>query len=229
MIELTTKDILLRLILAMLFSGLIGYEREKNNSSAGLKTHVLVATGSTIVALIQVQTMISVSKISPELNISVDSVRLIAQVISGIGFLGAGAIIITKRSIIGLTTAASIWCVSSLGLSFGMGYYEISIIGSLLILSILIFFKRILVIHGPQQFLIKYIANTKTSDEVNNVIKSFDEKYEILRISTSNYGGQLITTHVYKFDSKKYIPFSDLIHELSKVKNVISVESTEIV
>ena len=130
MASLTVQEITIRLVLSMIFSGLIGFEREKSNSSAGLRTHILVGMGSTIVALIQIQTLAMVSEINPELKISVDAVRLIAQVVSGIGFLGAGTIIVTKRSVMGLTTAASVWGVSSIGLALGMGYYDISIISS---------------------------------------------------------------------------------------------------
>ncbi|MFM1601522.1 MgtC/SapB family protein [Helcococcus ovis] len=138
----------------MLFSGLIGLEREKN-SSAGLKTHILVSMGATFIALIQIDVMSFVAA-SSESSIRVDAVRLIAQVVSGIGFLGAGTILTTKRNIVGLTTAASIWGVSAIGLALGMGFYEISIIGSLLILAVLVGFKRIFVVHGPQQLLIKF-------------------------------------------------------------------------
>ncbi len=229
MASLTVQEITIRLVLSMIFSGLIGFEREKSNSSAGLRTHILVGMGSTIVALIQIQTLAMVSEINPELKISVDAVRLIAQVVSGIGFLGAGTIIVTKRSVMGLTTAASVWGVSSIGLALGMGYYDISIISSSLMLLVLIFFKRIFVIHGPEQFLIKFIASSDTSKKVTEVVKSFDENYEIVRISTEIYRNELITTHVYRLHSKKIILFTDIAKELSKVKNIVSIESTEIV
>lgn len=111
--------------------------------------------GATFIALIQIDVMSFVAA-SSESSIRVDPVRLIAQVVSGIGFLGAGTILTTKRNIVGLTIAASIWGVSAIGLALGMGFYEISIIGSLLILAVLVGFKRIFVVHGPQQLLIKF-------------------------------------------------------------------------
>lgn len=120
-----------------------------------MKTHILVSMGATFIALIQIDVMSFVAA-SSESSIRVDPVRLIAQVVSGIGFLGAGTILTTKRNIVGLTTAASIWGVSAIGLALGMGFYEISIIGSLLILAVLVGFKRIFVVHGPQQLLMKF-------------------------------------------------------------------------
>lgn len=129
--------------------------KEKKNSSAGLKNHILVSMGATIIALIQIDVMSFVAA-SSESSIRVDAVRLIAQVVSGIGFLGSGTILTTKRNIVGLITAVSIWGVSAIGLALGMGFYEISIIGFLLILAVLVGFKRIFVVHGPRQVLIKF-------------------------------------------------------------------------
>lgn len=227
--KLSIEEIFIRLILSMIFSGLIGYEREKNNSSAGLKTHILVSMGSTIIALIQIDTLGLVSNINSDINVRVDAVRLIAQVVSGIGFLGAGTIIITKRSIVGLTTAASIWGVSGIGLALGMGFYEISILGSLLILSVLVGFKRIFIVHGPQQILIKFISNNTTAEEIKNIITKIDPDYLIVRISTESYKNNLITTYVYRIKTNKSMDFSNIAFEISKVKNIISIESTEIV
>lgn len=90
-------------------------------------------------------------------------VRLIAQVVSGIGFLGAGTIIVTKTSILGLTTAASVWCVSGIGLALGMGFYEISIAASLLI--VLIVFKRVFVVHNYIQIIIRFVKDGSTKEK----------------------------------------------------------------
>ncbi|NMB18274.1 MAG: MgtC/SapB family protein, partial [Erysipelothrix sp.] len=113
---MTIQDITLRLVIITLISGIIGYEREKQNANAGLRTHLLVGITATILALIQqaivndVLTLYTSTNIEPVIR--ADPSRLIAQVISGIGFLGAGTIIVTKRNVSGLTTAASIWSVS---------------------------------------------------------------------------------------------------------------------
>ena len=140
---MTIQDITLRLVIITLISGIIGYEREKQNANAGLRTHLLVGITATILALIQqaivndVLTLYTSTNIEPVIR--ADPSRLIAQVISGIGFLGAGTIIVTKRNVSGLTTAASIWSVSGLGLAIGMGYYEIGVMGFIFLFLTLAF------------------------------------------------------------------------------------------
>lgn len=114
----------LRLILSIGMGGLIGWQREKEEKPAGLKTHILVCLGATIFMLI--------SKMGFG-----DSTRMAAGVITGIGFLGAGTIIRARGAIYGLTTAASIWVIAGIGLAIGMGYYILAIISTLLIFGIL--------------------------------------------------------------------------------------------
>ncbi|WP_103981136.1 MgtC/SapB family protein [Helcococcus massiliensis] len=227
MYKLTVSEIFIRLLLSILFSGLIGLEREKNNSSAGLKTHILVSMGATIIALIQIDVMSFVAA-SPESNIRVDAVRLIAQVVSGIGFLGAGTILTTKRSIVGLTTAASIWGVSGIGLALGMGFYEISIIGSLLILAVLVGFKRIFVVHGPQQVLVKFFQEKEVEDKIKQLVGSVDENFEILSMKTEVLKDELVKTQIYRLKLKRHMQFSDIVTLLSSIDEVLTVETTEV-
>ena len=134
--ELTIKEIIVRLILALIIGGLIGYEREMKNRAAGFRTHILVCLGATVVSLIQIDIgnkVIEMIKINETLSevIKIDYGRLGAQVITGVGFIGAGTIIHTKRNIRGLTTAATLWIVACLGLSIGMGEYFISIFATI--------------------------------------------------------------------------------------------------
>lgn len=227
MYNLSISEIFVRLLLSIIFSGLIGLERERNNSSAGLKTHILVSMGSTIIALIQIEVISFVAN-NPEPNVRVDAVRLIAQVVSGIGFLGAGAIMTTKRTILGLTTAASIWGVSGIGLALGMGFYEISIVGSLLILTVLIVFKRIFVVHGPQQVLVKFFQEKEAEDEIKSLIRSVDKNFEILSIKTEVLKDKLVKTQIYRLKLNKKMQFSDIVKLLSSVDEVLTVEPTEV-
>ena len=115
----------LRTLLSMFISGLIGWERESVHRPAGLRTHMLVAVGSCII--MQIGTYLSTT-----LAFDTDPTRLGAQVISGMGFLGAGTILKEGATIRGLTTAASLWAVACLGLAVGSGAYTIAIIGFIL-------------------------------------------------------------------------------------------------
>ncbi len=114
--ELTLPAILLRIFLSMLFSGILGYEREKKHRPAGFRTYIIVCLGSTLAMM----TGLYVSALTG----SSDPARIPAQAISGIGFLGAGTILITKQNRVrGLTTAAGLWAVACLGLCLGAGFY----------------------------------------------------------------------------------------------------------
>ena len=112
---------LIRLILAMLIGGIIGLERSKHGRAAGMRTHIIVCIGAALSTLIGAYAVTR--------GYSLDPTRLGAQVISGIGFLGTGIILVQNRSkIVGLTTAAGLWNTAIIGLSIGIGFYEGAII-----------------------------------------------------------------------------------------------------
>jgi len=125
---LNTLSIIVRLVLAVVLGGLVGQERENKNRPAGFRTHILVCTGS---ALVMITSEFLFNKYIEFTNM--DPARLGAQVISGIGFLGAGTIIRQGSSVKGLTTAASLWAVACVGLAAGAGFYEGAIAGAIII------------------------------------------------------------------------------------------------
>lgn len=118
------------MMLAIGLGGLIGLERELGGHSAGFRTHILVCLGSAVIALLS---MYGFSEFASEPNVRLDPSRLAAQVISGIGFLGAGTIMRTGIGVSGLTTAASLWVSAAIGLAAGAGFYFGSILASLLV------------------------------------------------------------------------------------------------
>lgn len=136
--EIDTYTISLRLVLSMVLGGLIGWERENRKQQAGLRTHVIICMGSTLLMLIS----IFIPQTFPNFQ-NGDPGRIAAQVVSGIGFLGAGAIFSLGGSIRGLTTAATIWTVAAIGLAIGAGMYKGAILATLFILFVLIFLRKI--------------------------------------------------------------------------------------
>lgn len=120
------QDIIINLILILIFSGLIGIERERNDRPAGLRTHILVGVGATIIM------MISLSMHA--IHIENDAGRIAAQIVSGIGFLGAGTIIKEGFSVKGLTTAASLWATAAVGMAIGGGHYFLATLTTLVVL-----------------------------------------------------------------------------------------------
>ncbi|MBE6634944.1 MAG: MgtC/SapB family protein [Ruminococcaceae bacterium] len=138
--DLNIITVIIRLILAALFGAVIGLERGRQRRAAGLRTHTLVCLGSALTATLGIFTSTALANL---LNVSVsDPLRVSAQVISGIGFLGVGSIMIKGRfQIVGLTTAAGLWVTAAIGISLGAGFYE----GALVALAVTVF--TILVLH----------------------------------------------------------------------------------
>lgn len=133
-------ELTLRLVLAIVLGGLIGLERELGGHHAGFRTHILVCLGSAAIMLLS---MYGFSQYAAEPNVRIDPARLAAQVISGIGFLGAGTILRTGFTISGLTTAASLWVVAAIGLSAGAGFYYGASISALLVVVSLFFLNKV--------------------------------------------------------------------------------------
>src|SRR6056297_3148308 len=155
-----TIEILTRIMLAIVIGGFIGYEREMKNRPAGFITHTLVCVGAAIVSLIQlnmVQDTVEIINNNPLLAsaLKADIGRIVAQVITGVGFLGAGTIIIDKGSVKGLTTATTLWVVACLGLAIGLGYYKISVISGIMIIFIIVFLKKIEIMANNRKHLRK--------------------------------------------------------------------------
>ena len=127
---LTPMAVLMRTVVAVLMGGIIGLERGMKNRPAGLRTHMLVCLGASMVMMTN-QFIYQCYSVG-------DPVRMSAQVISGIGFLGAGTIIVTRHNQIkGLTTAAGLWASACVGLGIGIGLYEVAILGSVLMFLVL--------------------------------------------------------------------------------------------
>ena len=136
-LQLSPLEIGLRLLFAMILGLIVGIEREYTHRPAGMRTHILVALGSCVVMLTG---QMIFAQYHPY-GATPDPARLAAQVIAGVGFLGAGTILRDGASVKGLTTAASLWGVACLGLAVGGGYYTIALIGTVLVILTLTLFE----------------------------------------------------------------------------------------
>ena len=129
------EDIIINLLLILALSGLVGFERERHNRPAGLRTHILVGVGSTILMMISIS-----MNVLYEMS---DAGRIAAQVVSGVGFLGAGTIIKEGFSVKGLTTAASLWATAAIGLAVGANYYFLASVTTLMVIIALFLLNQI--------------------------------------------------------------------------------------
>jgi putative Mg2+ transporter-C (MgtC) family protein len=131
--ELSWLDVLFRLVAAGILGGAIGAERELREHDAGLRTHMLVAVGSALFTIVSAYAWTDFSFGSRQ-GVTYDPTRITAQIVTGIGFLGAGAIIRHGLSVRGLTTAASLWVVAAIGIAAGAGYYSGAVLTTVLVL-----------------------------------------------------------------------------------------------
>ncbi len=169
-IEVNSVGSIFKLILSMLLGAVVGYERRRKGQTAGVRTFSLISMGATLAMLLSIYV--------PQEYMGLkngDPGRIAAQVITGIGFLGAGAIIQMKGSVRGLTTAAGIWMMAIIGMAVGLGMYLLSIFASALILFILVQLERIekRVSRGAESRIIRISLGTILHDiaEYRKVLK----------------------------------------------------------
>jgi putative Mg2+ transporter-C (MgtC) family protein len=213
-------EILLRLALACLLGGLIGFERECNKQPAGLRTHILVCVGATLVMLCNIFIFEKYKGVA-----NIDPARLGAQVISGIGFLGAGTIIKEGISIRGLTTAASLWVVACLGIAIGLGFYTGAIISTSFILIILIFFSKFEYLFNIKTIKAGLIMKSVNIDGQINVIEHKLREFEVAYcgVSVESAEDNLIIIRM-NLTRGKDISNNKLMEELYKLQGIKYVQ-----
>lgn len=219
--------ILLRLLLALLLGGLVGFEREQSKHAAGLRTNILVCLGSCLLMLLS---MYGFSAFVDEPNVRVDPARLAAAVITGIGFLGAGTILFTGKSITGLTTAASLWVVSAIGLAVGAGFYFASATATIMVLVTLWAFNKLekRYINAKKEHLLKVQANdfSNTLLRVNTLLtdKKIIIRKMLLEESEEEGNEGQIMLHVY-ITLPKSVGLFSLLDQIKHLEGVRWVSS----
>lgn len=159
-------DILVKVLLSLLLGGAVGFEREMHGRSAGLRTHILVCLGATLVMIVG-RYIASYSDHDPG--------RVAAGIITGVGFLGAGVIIRMEKGVRGLTTAACLWLVAALGVTIGMDLYAVSVIGA--VVTIVVLFglsrlERVLPEIRSHRVSVTFDGRPSTASEVEKMLAS---------------------------------------------------------
>jgi putative Mg2+ transporter-C (MgtC) family protein len=181
---LNIYSITFRLILAVLLGGMIGIDREDQFRPAGLRTHILVCLGTTIA-------MLTGEFIYKTYGNVGDPSRIGAQILSGIGFLGAGTIIVSGKHVKGLTTAAGLWATACMGLAIGIGFYSLAILGGAFILFTLIILR----------YITSYLRRRSRSVQIYVELDSTAHVSDLLRyIKTS--GGKMVSMDWLERDPK---------------------------
>ncbi|WP_278570129.1 MgtC/SapB family protein [Prevotella melaninogenica] len=223
--NIITYEFVLRLFVAAMLGGVIGLEREYRAKEAGFRTHFLVALGS---GLFMILSQFGFNDVLAHYEqVSLDPSRIASQVVTGIGFIGAGTIIFQKHVVRGLTTAAGLWVTSAIGMTAGAGMYVLSIATTVLVLLCLEALYFILQHFGTRNITVTF--STPKEENIQPVLQRLRDKeiiidsYEMTRKDTSS-GHYFVVTMEMKFKRKRYK--NHLLNFMAEFENV-TVETME--
>ncbi|WP_278993751.1 MgtC/SapB family protein [Prevotella melaninogenica] len=223
--NMITYEFVLRLFVAAMLGGVIGLEREYRAKEAGFRTHFLVALGS---GLFMILSQFGFDDVLAHYEqVSLDPSRIASQVVTGIGFIGAGTIIFQKHVVRGLTTAAGLWVTSAIGMTAGAGMYVLSIATTVLVLLCLEALYFILQHFGTRNITVTF--STPKEENIQLVLQRLRDKeiiidsYEMTRKDTSS-GHYFVVTMEMKFKRKRYK--NHLLNFMAEFENV-TVETME--
>lgn len=215
---ISEKEIIYRLLLAALLGAVVGLERELNDQPAGLRTHMILVIGAALAMVLSV----NLGYIFARPGTPADPARLAAQVISGIGFLGAGAILRFGYNVKGLTTATSLWTMAIVGMAVGAGYYLIGIITTAIILIVLVLLhmlKSKLVHSGVTKFLTIEASYSKgIIRKIRSTINNISETVTSLTIQRSIKNKRIRVQVIAQYSLENQ--FEDLLDTLSDIEGV---------
>lgn len=228
--ELKFWEVLVRLLVAMICGGIIGFERGRKNRPAGFRTYILVCVGSALTMILSAYLVAMHSRWSEVAQnlMQGDFSRFGAQVINGIGFLGAGTIIITgKNQVKGMTTAAGLWASACLGLAIGAGFYWGALIGcSLIMLTVTVFSKIESFITSRSRNITIYIE-FDTADNITEIVETIKAKgvriFDVELIK-ANQGGTKYPSAILVMRLPKKLTHTATITEIAKVDSVRMIE-----
>ena len=203
------------MFISLIIGGLTGLEREKSNQFAGFRTHILVAVGSCITSITAVQLFISYSSYS-----NMDPARLPAQVLSGIGFIGAGAILKNSSGITGLTTAAGIWATACIGIAIGYGQYLLGIVAWVLEMITLLSLKRIDKLFFKKSSCNLYLSSLDAITTTFAILKEC--KISIKNFDVNSKGGQIWTAK-YSISYDRRILIKEIERRIRDVDGVLDL------
>lgn len=214
--DLTMSSLVLRLLLAAICGGLIGIERTIKRRAAGLRTHILVCIGAAIATLTNQYLIL-------ELKYYADVSRIGAQVVAGVGFIGAGAIVVSKKQRIrGLTTAAGLWACAVIGLCFGAGFFEAAILGTILMLFSEIVLARVAFMMQAKNNLTLFIEYDKKA-ALDLIFKYFNEnkiKLYDLEITKNSTAKDALTSGVFTIGFPNGTDKNEIIKNINRVKGI---------
>lgn len=219
--DLGTLSVSIRMLVAVLCGGLIGIEREYKRRPAGFRTHILICLGAAM-------TTLTSQYLCLELHYDTDMARLGAQVVAGVGFIGAGTIIVSRHQRVkGLTTAAGLWTSAIIGLALGAGFYEGGLLTTVLVLLAEMVFSRLeyrILNNSPEVNLFMEFTDRHCLEEVLRLCREKQLKTVNLEITRSAGDGRHNPCAIFTLALNRKMKVGQLLELLSTVPGVISAE-----
>lgn len=219
--DMTTLSVAVRVLLAVVCGGIIGLEREYKRRPAGFRTHILICLGAAMTTLTG-QYLVLV------MHYNTDMGRLGAQVVAGIGFIGAGCIIVTRRRRVkGLTTAAGLWTTAIVGLSCGAGFFEGAVATTILVMLAEMFFFRLeyRVIRSRSKEVTLYVEYTRGTvlDEVIRCLREAGAKITDMEMTRSQEK-EHHDCAIFSLQINRKLNYDDMMLRLTKLENVVTAQ-----
>ena len=216
--EFNVVTVLTRIFLACLAGGILGAERGKHGRVAGMRTHILVCVGAALTILIGLFVV-------GELGIGQDATRIAAQTISGIGFLGVGTIMVRGKSqVVGLTTAAGLWAASAIGLSFGAGFYEGGLLGTLIAILVNMLLPKIEYRYKLSRVSYVFYVEIASVYDVQTFVDHLEKTYPIqeVEITKPNSGhSSHVGVNIIVFARQTQLSEEEILEGLSALKETV--------
>ena len=216
--EFNVVTVFARVLLACLAGGILGAERGKHGRVAGMRTHILVCVGAALTILIGLFVV-------GQLGIGQDATRIAAQTISGIGFLGVGTIMVRGKSqVVGLTTAAGLWAASAIGLSFGAGFYEGGLLGTLIAILVNMLLPKIEYRYKLSRVSYVFYVEIASVYDVQTFVDHLEKTYPIqeVEITKPNSGhSSHVGVNIIVFARQTQLSEEEILEGLSALKETV--------
>lgn len=219
--DITMLSVTVRMLLAVLCGGLIGLERAYKRRPAGFRTHILICLGASM-------TTMTSQFLYLNMHYYTDMARLGAQVIAGIGFIGAGTIIVTRQQRVkGLTTAAGLWAAAIIGLAIGGGFYEGGLCGTIIVLLAELYFSELeyrILDHAPEINLYMEYRDKECLDRVLYLFRISRLKLQNMEITRATGSDKHNACAIFSLRLNKNCSIKELLERVKLIEGVVSVE-----
>jgi len=222
-------EIGLRLLMACLVSGVIGWDREVHHRPAGIRTHILVCVGAAVVAITEsllVEEVVALNQSAGfETGITLSRTRFLCQVISGIGFLGAGTIFISQKRVAGLTTAASLWITGCLGLVCGCGYYLLALACTVICILTLSVMQRFLVPRYVRRIAVTFTERDTALPAIQEIFTKYDVRVHDTDMEMRARRQKVHYVFTYTLEVPAKLTFDKVLTDLAACPGILRIRS----